>query len=137
MSNFLTCICLVVLSLCDLLGSANGVWTDSVIHDKQEAEELVRRDDRRLSNMAEEPHNPFTTAIRSSQSSQRLASSRPMRLLPTYGGKPSNSHGRWSQDELSNHSKFFLLPQQGLRQSLASVLSPRKYYVIALRRLLC
>lgn len=52
MSNFLTCICLVVLSLCDLLGSANGVWTDSVIHDKQEAEELVRRDDRRLGDMA-------------------------------------------------------------------------------------
>lgn len=87
---------------------------------------------------AEEPETmPFST-IRPSSPFHRVASSRPTRLLPTYGGKPNHHSGRWAKNQSPHLLKCFkLFSNIGHHRLRMFAVSPRRYYVIALRRLLC
>lgn len=81
---------------------------------------------------------PATNAAINPRGSQRIGGSRPTRLLPTNGGKHSRMFGKWLSSNpftLSCATNLFLC-----RVALASkgrAASPRFYYVIALRRILC
>ena len=70
--------------------------------------------------------------------SHRLASSRPTRLLPTYGGKPNRNTVCRSANDISykpiNYCSVLL---QSLTAMRSVMKAPRYYYVIALGRLLC
>ena len=100
-------------------------------------EELTAQSDGWLRQVAEEPQSLGGTTLRTMPSSQRVVSSQTTRLLSTHGGKPTNHGGRWTREESSN---LLITPSllscrhcsQGMRTA-----SPRLYYVIALRRLLC
>jgi len=104
----------------------------------QQDEQQVKPCDGRIHLMAEEPDDAPVSTLRSSSSSHRVASSRPVRLLPTYGGKPNSHSGRWAKNQSFNFQKIFVLQPCTVRYRLCmAVASPRRYYVIALRRLLC
>ena len=100
--------------------------------------ECVTRRDGPQRHTMQERQMPLAGAVITAKTGQRVGSSRPVRLLPTNGGKPGRMLGRWTADESYQHSKFFALLLHrmncGLRIGAAS---PRYYYVIALRRILC
>lgn len=138
MSNILIRLFLVAILLCDFLGSGTSVRAHGItLKDGQNSEEQITQNDGHLMPMAEEPQSPFEVVFRSAPSSNRIASSRPTRLLPTHGGKPGKHNGRWTEDEV--HNPFNCLTQQLCRKLRLSTIAtpPRLYYVIALRRLLC
>ena len=98
----------------------------------------IKQNDGYLNPVAEEPQSPVEVAFRSAPSSHRIASSRPTRLLPTHGGKPTNHGGRWAKGESFNpltSPSLRLCSQFCWHRTTAA--SPRLRYVIALRRLLC
>lgn len=127
---------LTLLMLFGILGFTNEVEARAITDKHHADDEQVEQDHRWLNNVAEEPQNPFGITFLSTHPSHRLASSRPIRLSPTSGGKPTQHGGRWSQSNstnpLSHSSQQHVHLGYGLPTS-----SPRKYYVIALRRLLC
>ena len=67
----------------------------------------------------------------------RLASSRPVRLLLTPGGKSGGHKCRWSGYASFHFLKFSSCGSMCCSQQHTSVVPQRDYYVIALRRLLC
>lgn len=138
-NRFLLRLLLVAMMLCDFLGSSDGVMAKCLTEKgSQENESQVKQSDGYVKDVAEEPRCPVDVVFRSASSSSRLASSRPPRLLPTHGGKSGKSQGRWAADRLSNPYKHLLLQKCWSHILLrTSVASPRLYYVIALRRLLC
>ena len=98
----------------------------------------IKQNDGYLNPVAEEPQSPVEVIFRSVPSSHRIASSRPTRLLPTHGGKPTNHGGRWAKGESFN--PLISLSLRSCRQFCwhrTTAASPRLRYVIALRRLLC
>ncbi|MBO4801399.1 MAG: hypothetical protein J5545_05975 [Bacteroidaceae bacterium] len=128
---------LVVTLLSDWVGSSVGSQLQAIVPGQNLAQ--VSRYDgwHHLMNVGRE--RPFGTLLNTPSSFHRLGSSRPARLLPTHGGKPGHSAGRWAKN-FSFHPSFFLplrstINAQSLSRTVAS--SPRHYYVIALRRLLC
>lgn len=139
MNRFLIRLFLVATLLCDFLGSildtkAQGTTTK----DGQKSEEQIKQHDGYLKHVAEEPQSPVEVAFRSASSSHRVASSRPTRLLPTHGGKPSKHHGRWAKDDVCKPFNCPIRQRCYSVDRLCTVAAPsRLYYVIALRRLLC
>ena len=78
----------------------------------------------------------WSQRIGSSRSSQRFGSSRPTRLMPTHG--PKTGGGKWISNPTFNPQKYlFLCLSVGRLLPKTGAASPRSYYVIALRRLLC
>lgn len=130
---------LVAALLCGFLGSHSVARADRFsVGGGRERGEQVRQNDGWLRQVAEEPQNLGGTAFRNVPSSQRVVSSRPTRLLPTHGGKPTNHGGRGSRGESLNPLAFpYLLAACGQSPRRTAAASPRLYYVIALRRLLC
>ena len=124
--------------LCGFFGSRMGVRADGFVGNEQKNEEQIRQFDGWLRQMAEEPQSPVEAALRTAPSSTRLASSRPTRLLPTHSGRASHHHGRWVSNRCG---PLPTSPMGGFAKSLhafgRAFSSPRLYYVIALRRLLC
>ena len=161
MKRRLTRLLMVALLLCSSLGSATGVWalgllTNDQRHSRQQiqkdrqqqqhsrqqnkqSEQQIRQDDGYLKPVAEEPQSPVEVAFRSVTPSHRVASSRPTRLIPTHGGKPTHHGGRWAKGETLNPIAPTTLPPSAAATSRlhATAASPRLRYVIALRRLLC
>lgn len=138
MNKFLTRLFLIAMLLCGFLGSRTGVKAQRVVGNEEKNEEQIRQNNGWLRQVAEEPQSPVESALRSAPSSHRVASSRPTRLLPTHGGRPGQHHGRWSADGLFNLYKYQSCWQCYSFVSLHRISSsPRLYYVIALRRLLC
>ena len=79
-----------------------------------------------------------TNAAINPRGSQRIGGSRPTRLLPQSNGKPSRAHGKLLSGNSYNHSSFLpfhLFTFSPFQKGGAA--SPRFYYVIALRRILC
>ena len=77
-----------------------------------------------------------TTAAINPRGSQRIGGSRPTRLLPQ--GSGNRAHGKWlsvNSFNLSQTINPFL--RHVLLNSKGGAASPRFYYVIALRRILC
>ena len=80
---------------------------------------------------------PLTSAF-TWKNSQRIASSRPVRVHTAGGGKPGNYQGRWAGSD-TFHPYYSFQPERYsfCEQRCLAFASPRAYYVIALRRLLC
>ena len=129
---------LLIALMCNILGSGKGIKADGIVYEKPDAEEQIQRYDDFFNHVAEKPQAPIGAAWRSVPSSHRIGSSRPTRLLPTHGGKPTHHSGRWARNEWSNPSNgCFLLLCKSINTSRTMAASQRLYYVIALRRLLC
>ena len=138
--KYLIRIGLVALLLCSVIfGSAlQRAKTHQDAAACQQGEQLVSQYDDWGLQVAEEPDCTTAPSLRSSPSSARIASSRPVRLLPTFGGKPNSHSGRGAKNQSSNFLNCFLQqPCMRLYWLYTAVASPRRYYVIALRRLLC
>jgi hypothetical protein len=137
--KFLLRLFLVTTLLCGFLSSRIGDKMQGLSAcDEQKSEEQIRQSDGWLRQVAEEPQNVADPVLRTVPLSHRVVSSRLTRLLPTHGGKPTNHSGRWSKGNSFNLrlSPFQLSCRHHCwRRSTGS--SPRLYYVIALRRLLC
>ncbi|MBR4925487.1 MAG: hypothetical protein IKZ61_07020 [Prevotella sp.] len=138
MTRSLLRILLAALMFCGVLDFSTGVMAQSVATDKADRKNQVSSHSDLLHNMAEEPRSPVGSSFCSSLPSHRVASHRTVRLLPSNGGKPSNKSGKWATVSLSKLQNY--LPTcichflSGARMGFAS---PRHYYVIALRRILC
>ncbi len=137
MKNYLLRIGLVATLLCGvLLGSA--VKAQGAVASSQQDKQQIKQHDGWIHQVAEEPETAPVPALRPSTPSHRVASHRSVRLLPTHGGNPSQHSGRWAKGQLSYQPKFSLQLPCISRPSLCTpAASPRHYYVIALRRLLC
>ena len=109
------------------------------------ARHATRHDEKQLSQhegllhlVAEEPQTLQGPLMRAGGQSHRVVTTRNSRVLPTHGGKPGQHLSRWAHHASSNLLKHTLLL---LRRSplwlRTGAASPRHYYVIALRRLLC
>ena len=118
-----------------LLGSA--VKAQGAVASCQQDEQQVKSHNGWIHHLAEEPESVPIPALRPSTPSHRVASHRSVRLQPTHGGKPSQHSGRWAKDPLSHLIKYILHPCIGHHRLCMVASSPRRYYVIALRRLLC
>lgn len=128
---------LLIALICNTLGSGKRIKQDSNVYERLSNEEQVQRYDDFFYHLAEEPQAPVGSFLRS-MSSPRVGSSRPSRLLPNQGGKPTHHSGRWVNKKWSNFSNgFILLLCKSLNASRTTAASQRLYYVIALRRLLC
>jgi hypothetical protein len=101
-------------------------------------EECVVQDGRKDNLELERALLPVSTAAISPRNLQRIGGSRPTRLIPTHSGKPSRIFGKWIAGysfNLSNQIHYFL--RHAFLKSKSGAASPRFYYVIALRRILC
>jgi len=137
-NRFLIRLFLVAMLLCGFFGSRIGVKAQSIVDNAQKSEEQIKQSDGWLRQVAEEPQSPVESTLRTAPSSHRVASSRPTRLLPTRGGRTGQHHGRGGSDGLLNPYRYLPCWQCYGLVSLQKVYSsPRLYYVIALRRLLC
>ena len=129
----------ILAFLCNVPGSGMDVRAQGFLStEQQKNEEQIKQNDGYLNPVAEEPQSPVEVIFRSVPSSHRIASSRPTRLLPTHGGKPTNHGGRWAKGESFN--PLISLSLRSCRQFCwhrTTAASPRLRYVIALRRLLC
>ena len=124
--------------LCGFFGSKAGIRAQDIVCSEEKNDAQICANDGWLKQVAEEPQGPIGASLQDATSSHRLASSRPSRQLPTHGGRTGHHHGRLVGDGLSNLYKYHLCwhcYSFVSFQRLSS--SPRLYYVIALRRLLC
>lgn len=131
-------LCLIAALLCGFFGSKAGIRAQGIVCGEERNDAQICANDGWLKQVAEEPQGPIGASLQDASSSHRLASSRPSRQLPTHGGRTGHHHGRLVADGLSNLYKYHLCWQRCSIvnfQILSS--SPRLYYVIALRRLLC
>jgi len=137
MKRYLICLGVVAMLLCGfLLGSA--VRAQGAVATRQQDEQQVKQHNGWIHHVAEEPERAPWSVMRPSTPSHRVASSRSVRLLPTHGGKPSQHSGRWVKGQLSHLIHSSVQPLCiGHHQPCTAALSPRRYYVITLRRLLC
>ena len=115
-------------------GRVRSVFSDK---EKQDQQYILFHDDA-FDNILKEQQAPLTSALRSDNSSHRVNPSRTIRLLPTNGNNSNRCNGRCSNYSLYTHPFYatHLLCHAAQGMS-AGVASPRYYYVIALRRLLC
>ncbi|MCH5307310.1 MAG: hypothetical protein J1E37_04460 [Prevotella sp.] len=150
LNRYLSHILLIALLWCGLADLSDGVTRLNVFFPKhQQAQhdlpympngkgQELSYDDGWLPNVAEEPQGQINVIVRSGGSSHRVGSSRPTRLLPTYGGKPGSHYGRWAKDFSSHFVSYSFQHSYWNRVWLRMGASfPRHYFVIALRRLLC
>ena len=129
---------LVAALLCGFSDSLSWVRAQGNVSHSGEREECFQRHDGLVRSLMEERQRPLGEVLLKSNQTQRINSSRPVRLLPTHGGKPGRNFIGCHTNHSFNLSKYALL---FLRQSAirlwAGIASPRFYYVIALRRILC
>lgn len=124
--------------LCIHLGSSIGVVANAMAAHQRSQEVQVSRHGRLSKPSDEEYPLPLDAALRLPPSPYRLVSSRPVRLLPTYGGRTSHHSGRWNNGHSFNSLNALSLQLRRRQQRLGTVTaSPRLYYIITLRRLLC
>lgn len=142
MNRFLTRLFVAAMLLCGFLGSKIEFQAQDYVVEAQKSRsdeiQQIKQGDGWLRQVVEEPQSPVESVLRTAPSSHRITSSRPTRLLPTHSGRSNQHHGRWSADGLFNLYKYQSCWQCYSLVSLHRISSsPRLYYVIALRRLLC
>ncbi len=136
MKRYLIPLSLVAALVCGFLLGFTAKTQDALTG-RQQDEQQVKRHDGWIRHVAEEPETAPFSLLRPT-TSHRVASSRSVRLLPTHGGKSSQHSGRWTKGQSSYLPKFSLQLPCSIHHRLCMVAaSPRRYYVIALRRLLC
>ena len=132
-------ILLVAILFCaTVLDSASAIRAEGfgIVH--RQGETCIEQHTPQSGLLTEQRQRQPSQAVRSSSPLPRLASSRPVRLLPTHGGKPTHQTSRWNKSEsLSQNLLIAFSACCGLQWPCTSVPSPRLRYVIALRRLLC
>ena len=137
-NKFLICLFFIAMLLCGFLGFRNEVGAQNLVDSRQKSEEQIRQNVGWVKHAAKEPMSPVEAALRPVTSSHRVGSSRPTRLLPTHGSKQGQHHGKGGFNGFLTSTNHLLLRQccafDGLHMVSAS---PRLYYVIALRRILC
>ena len=138
MRRWIVQIWLIAALLCGLSNSPLWVRAQDVVSRDHHQEECVQRYDGLTGSLMEERQQPLGESLVKSQQSQRVNSSRPARLLPTHGGKSGRGLGLGIQNNSSNQFKYFHLCRcLDIFKARTGVASPRFYYVIALRRILC
>ena len=138
MYRFLLRIALIATMVCGLSDSWKwgGVKERAIC--SQTKEEQVTAYDGLTKGVMEEPEGQYSSPLLRSQPQQRVGSSRSSRVMPTHGGKPGRNIGGWNNHHSYNPLNFTHLAQSELTtRSAEGVASPRLYYVIALRRILC
>ena len=98
----------------------------------------VSRYDNLINSLAEERNQPLSVVFDSDEGAQRYSSNRNPRLIPTHGFGPNYGSGHFSgkhQYSLKNIKFLHLCQKICVRQTGGA--SPRHYYIIALRRILC
>lgn len=137
MKRFLLRISLIASLVCGFL-LVSRVEAQGAVADNKQDDLLLKQYDGWIHQLAEEPETTPVSLLRPPSPLHRVASHRSSRLQPTHGGKPIQHYGHWNKNHSSNFSKFSVqLLCIGHHQVCMAVLSPRRYYVIALRRLLC
>ena len=127
---------LMILLFCSLPVTDFGSQTEYI--SKTAEEECVTQSDVLHCFMMQEQQKMPAGFVVTAKNGERIGSSRPVRLIPTHGGKSSRMLSRLTSASSIYHSKLyallFRLSDCGIRVGAAS---PRFYYVIALRRILC
>ncbi len=136
--RFLLRLLLFIALLCNFSGIRLGVGEHGDAHVSCDGCGQISRPSDHLRDVADETQAPLSNIFRLSRTSHRVLSFRPVRLIPSHGGNPGHSQGRWAASADGKTSRNYFLPlchsQAGL---CAAFTSPRFYYVIALRRILC
>ena len=129
---------LLLLTLCGILGVDSQTKAQVIVPENSGKESRIERHDSQALDLLEERQRPILPAFRQSPPLHRVSSTRPSRIMPTYGGKNGRSMGV-RKITSSFHFHFYACWVRCLRcqQLMARTLSPRDYYVIALRHLLC
>lgn len=137
-SNRLFRLWLAVMLLCCLPVTDFRAQAQTDMHGESLKKECLTKHDGLGRHIMQERQMPLAGTVISAKTGQRVGSSRPVRLHPSNGGKPVRSLVHWTDGDSIQHSKHLaqLLHRMdcGLRTRAAS---PRFYYVLALRRLLC
>ena len=121
---------LMMLLLCGLPATNYSVLA--------QAEESFSQSDGLHRHMMLEQKKMLAGFVITAKNGERIGSSRPVRLIPTHGGKPGRMLARLTSSGavyLSNLHALLLCLSAGNKRAWAA--SPRLYYVIALRRILC
>jgi len=138
MKRWLLRIWLVAALLCGFSDSLSWVRAQGSVSHSEGREECFQRHDGLVRSLMEERQRPLGEVLLKSNQTQRVNASRPARLLPTHGGKPGRSLFGYHTNHSFNPSKYDLLfLRQKTIRLWAGIVSPRFYYVIALRRILC
>ena len=127
----------VLLLMCCLSVADLGIQAQACGLDESVKKKCLAEHDELQQHILQERQMPPAGALITTKTGHRLGSSRPVRLYSSNGGKPGRILGRWTSDHSYQLSKYFALLHRmdcGLRVVAAS---PRFYYVIALRRILC
>ena len=127
------CLLLSLLGIIPHLSFGMGVSND--VHHKKDSGTIVEQADNSYRHFAEErQRRPFQSAI-GSRGAQRISNSRPAKYHPTHNGKQSRATG----GNVKSYSLrlIYLSFRQNLSYLNAIFVSPRLYYVIALRHILC
>ena len=128
----------IILTIFFFSGTSQGrIMSDFSDKAKQDKQYILFHDDA-FDNILKEQQAPLTSAVRSNNNSHRVNPSRTIRLLPTNGNNTNRNNGRCSNCSLYNLPLYAThLLCHAAQGMLAGVASPRYYYVITLRRLLC
>ena len=138
MNRFLFRLWLIIACLCVLPDTSPGLREDSSVGSYEPVKkESIRQNCGLDHHMELQGQLPPAGVVVSAKNSHRIGGSRPVRLMPSHGGKPGRSLGHWASYSyyLSNLSCLLLHKASFWSQMWAA--SPRYYYVIALRRILC
>ena len=138
-NRFILRLWLTITFLCVLPETIPGLRGDSSIgHVKPAKEESICQNCGLNHHMELQGQLPPAGVVVSAKNSHRIGSSRSVRLMPSHGGKPGRSLGHWTSDYSSYFSNLssLLLHNASSRPQMWAA-SPRYYYVIALRRILC
>lgn len=80
----------------------------------------------------------FRSQVLPSQGQQQIGSLSQLRIIPAHGGKSGKNLGHWINQLPYQHLSCICLPLIALNAYEGlGIASPRLYYVIALRRILC
>lgn len=127
---------LMALIFCGLPISDYVAQTEYI--SKTAEEECVTQSDVLHCFMMQEQQKMPAGFVITAKSGERIGGSRSIRLVPTHGGKSSRILSRLTSASSIYHSNLysllFRISDCGIRVGAAS---PRFYYVIALRRILC
>ena len=112
-----------------------GVKVMNYVHHEKDSGTIVEQSYDPYRLFAEERQPRSYESVISNRGSQRVSSSRPAKSSPTHGGKQSRIAG--GNAKSYSLRLIYQLFKQNLSNLDAFFVSPRQYYVIALRHILC
>ena len=138
-NRFLLRLWLIAALMCGGANSFGWVGAKECASDcKKQKDEQVSTYDGLVKGAMEESEGQYSSPQLRSQPQQRVGSSRSSRVMPTHGGKPGRNIGGWNNHYSYNPLNYIHLALSEIKvRSAEGVASPRLYYVIALRRILC